>query len=167
MGGSSVELQKCFAVSKHLMHCLCFWKCYQVPICLRGLVPNCRWRSGRGRDCIKSSSDILDQCARLCTRQRWRTANFWTAYHDEYRARCFAKLFLLTASPMVFCWCFIELSKGFLDLSEELLPISDDKLLSPVNATWGIVCWPALLFITVFYGSSCWLPLPSLYLCLW
>lgn len=59
VGGSSAEFQKCFAIRKHLIHCLCFWKCYQAPICLHGLVPNCCWRSGRGRDCIKSSSDIF------------------------------------------------------------------------------------------------------------
>lgn len=153
MGGSSVEFQKHLAVSEHLLHCWCFRKPYQAPTCLRGLVPHHCWRSGRGRDPIKISSDISDQSGRLCTRQRWRTANFWSAHLDKYRALCFVKLFLLIASSIFFlCWFFSWLITGFLDLSE-LFPIFkiNYSLLSVQHGAHSAV---ALLFIPIFHGST-------------
>lgn len=73
-------------------------------------MPNCRWRSGRGRDCIKSSSDILDQCGRFAQCRDEEQGFFWTGQHNEYRACCFAKLFLLIASPVFFLLIFFFLA---------------------------------------------------------
>lgn len=48
----------------------------------------------------------------------------------------FCSLLHLFFSLLIFSW----LITGFLDLSEELFPIFNDKLLSPVSATWCTLC---------------------------
>lgn len=117
--------------------------------------PHCLQTQG----CIKGSSDISEQGGRLCTGCRWGGIEFFCIRMSMERVvqNYFYPLLCLFFSPS---W----LIKGFLSLSEELLPISDDKLSSPVSARWCTLCW---LFIIIFHGSSCWLPLPSLCFCLW
>lgn len=117
--------------------------------------PHCLQTQG----CIKGSSDISEKGGRLCTGCRWGGIEFFCIRMSMERVvqNYFYPLLCLFFFPS---W----LIKGFLSLSEELLPISDDKLSSPVSARWCTLCW---LFIIIFHGSSCWLPLPSLCFCLW